>query len=121
MGGFRTAVETHDLAAIEATLSPDVVFRSPAVHKPYQGRDVTMLLLSNVIEVLEGFTYVGQITENQDEMLRFSARVGDRSVDGIDLLRYDDEGRVAELTVFIRPYSALTAVRDAMAARLAMG
>lgn len=118
MGGFRAAVEAHDLTAVEAVLHPDVVFRSPAVHKPYEGRAATMVLLGTVFEVFEDFRYVGQIVEDDEEMLRFAARIGDRAVDGIDVLRYDAAGLVTELTVFVRPYSGLTALKDAMAARL---
>lgn len=118
MGGFRAAVEAHDMDQVEAVLHPDVVFRSPAVHKPYEGRQATMVLLRTVFEVFEDFRYVGQIVEGEEEMLRFSARIGDRTVDGIDVLRYDDAGRVIELTVFVRPYSGLTALKDTMAARL---
>lgn len=119
MSAFRTAVEAHDLAAAEAALHPDVVFRSPAVHKPYQGRPTTMVLLRTVVEVFEDFRYVAEIADGQHEMLRFAARIGDRTVDGIDVLQYDDAGLITELTVFVRPLSALTALRDAMAARLA--
>ena len=103
---------------VEAVLHPDVVFRSPAVHTPYEGRQATMVLLRTVFEVFEDFRYLGQIVEGKEEMLRFSARIGDRTVDGIDVLRYDDAGRVIELTVFVRPYSGLTALKDTMAARL---
>lgn len=118
MGGFRAAVEAHDMDQVEAVLHPDVVFRSPAVHKPYEGRQATMVLLRTVFEVFEDFRYLGQIVEGEEEMLRFSARIGDRTVDGIDVLRYDDAVRVIELTVFVRPYSGLTALKDTMAARL---
>lgn len=118
MGGFRAAVEAHDMDQVEAVLHPDVVFRSPAVHTPYEGRQATMVLLRTVFEVFEDFRYLGQIVEGKEEMLRFSARIGDRTVDGIDVLRYDDAVRVIELTVFVRPYSGLTALRDTMAARL---
>ncbi|MGI8667235.1 MAG: nuclear transport factor 2 family protein [Jatrophihabitans sp.] len=118
MGGFRAAVQAHDLAAIEAVLHPQVVFRSPAVHRPYEGRAATLVLLGAVIEVFEDFSYVGQLVDGDQEMLRFAARIGDRTVDGIDLLRYDETGLVIELSVFVRPFSGLTALKDAMAARL---
>ena len=121
MSGFRNAVEAHDIGAVESILHPDVVFHSPAVHRPYSGRPTVLVLLGAVFDVFEDFRYVDQIGDAPAEVLRFAARVGDREIDGIDLLRYDDDGLVTDLTVFIRPYSALAAVKDAMAIRLANG
>ena len=114
---FRTAVEARSLDLLTAALAPDVTFRSPAVHAPYEGRDLVLVLLEAVLEVFEDFAYEAEIRDGDDEMLRFSARVGDREVDGVDIVRYVD-GLVTELTVMIRPLSALNAVRDAMAAQL---
>lgn len=118
---FRTAIETGDPAAIQAALHPDVVFRSPAVYAPYQGREATMQVLRAVIMVFEDFRYVGQIREGADEVLRFAARVGDRELEGVDLIHYDADGLVTELTVMIRPRSGLQAVLEAMGAKLAAG
>ena len=120
MGAFRAAVESGDAAQISAALSADVTFRSPAVHAPYVGRDTVQLVLAAVIQVFEDFRYVAHLTDGDDEVLRFNARVGGRDVDGVDIVRYDDSGQVAELSVMIRPLSALNAVRDAMAAQLGL-
>lgn len=116
---FRRAVESGDPDALAAALHPDVTFRSPAVHKPYEGRDAAMTVLRAVIDVFEDFHYVGEVRDGVDEVLRFAARVGDRQVDGIDLVRYDDAGLVTELTVFLRPLSATIAVAEAVGRRLA--
>jgi len=119
VGAFGPAVESGDITRISAALADDVTFRSPAVHAPYSGRDTVTFILSAVVQVFEHFTYVGTIRDDSQEMLRFRARVGEREIDGVDIVTYDDSGQVAELTVMIRPYSALTAVKDAMAAALA--
>ena len=119
-GSFRAAVESGDPAQISAALSPDVVFRSPAVHAPYVGRDTVQVVLAAVVQVFEDFHYVSHLVSGEDEVLRFNARVGGRDVDGVDLVTYDDEGQVTELSVMIRPLSALNAVRDAMAAQLGL-
>lgn len=119
VSAFRQAVEAKDVDAMRAALREDVVFRSPAVHRPYTGIDTVMVVLGFVVQVFEDFRYVGALRDGDQELLRFAARVGDREVDGIDLLRLDADGRVAELTVMIRPLSALVAVKDAMGARLA--
>lgn len=115
---FRAAVESRDLQAILGTLAPDVVFRSPAVYKPYEGRDAVGALLAAVFTVFEDFRYTAQIDEGDREVLVFEARVGDREVQGVDILRFGDDGLVAELTVMIRPMSGLLALANAMQERL---
>jgi hypothetical protein len=116
---FRVAVESKDFSQVEATLAPDVQFRSPVVFAPYQGRQSVGALLRVVGNVLgPALAYRWQVREGDREVLCFTSRVGEREVEGVDLLRYDDEGRVAELVVMMRPASALVAVRDAVAAGL---
>lgn len=116
---FRSAVESRDLAAMSAALHPDVVFHSPAVFAPYPGRAATMSLLRAVMAVFEDFEYTGDTHGDHERVLRFRARVGDRQVEGADLIRHDDDGLVVDLTVMIRPLSALQAVMAAMQAQLA--
>ena len=116
---FRAAVESKDFSRVEATLAPDVHFRSPAVFAPYEGRESVAALLRVVGQVLTPkLAYQWQVREGDREVLCFTSQVGDREVEGVDLLRYDEEGRVTELVVMMRPASALVAVRDAVAAGL---
>jgi SnoaL-like domain len=118
---FRRAAEAKDLEAMTETLREDVVLHSPILFRGFEGRDVVIAVLSHVAETLEGLTYVDELAEGRSVALRFTARVGDRELEGIDFLDLDEEGRVAELTVFMRPLSALTAFNERMAARLAAG
>jgi hypothetical protein len=112
-------VEAKNFSRVEATLAPSVHFRSPAVFAPYEGRESVSALLRIVGDVLApALVYQWQVREGDREVLCFTSRVGDREVEGVDLLRYDGEGRVAELVVMLRPASALVAVRDAVAAGL---
>jgi hypothetical protein len=116
---FRAAVESKDFALLGATLAPDVHFRSPVVFAPYEGRESVSALLRVVGEVLApALEYQWQVQDGNREVLCFTSRVGDRDVEGVDLLRYDDQGLVGELVVMMRPASALLAVRDAVGARL---
>ncbi|MFN8175410.1 MAG: nuclear transport factor 2 family protein [Solirubrobacteraceae bacterium] len=115
---FRLAVEAKDAAAMEAALHPDVVFRSPVVHRPYAGREATMLLLRNVVEVFEDFRYVDELRGERTLGLVFEARVGDRELQGWDYLTLDDAGLVTSFTVMVRPLSGANALAQAMAARL---
>jgi ketosteroid isomerase-like protein len=115
---FREAVEAGDIEAAIALLHDDVVFRSPAVHTPYHGKAACGHLLGHVEQVFSDFRYVDELDGGDHVALVFEARVGDKDVMGLDHLRLDDEGRITELTVMIRPLSGLIALAQAMAARL---
>ena len=115
---FRAAAESKDFSALEEIFAEDVTFRSPAVFKPYEGRDAVAMLLATVAQVFEDFRYTDQVETGDTAMLAFSARAGDRELDGIDLLRFDGEGRVRELAVYIRPLSGLNALAEAMQRKL---
>ena len=115
---FRRAAESKDFSSFEELFAESVSFRSPAVFKPYQGRESVALLLFTVAGVFEDFRYTDQVETGDTALLAFSARVGDRELDGVDLLRFDGEGRVREMAVYIRPLSGLNALAVAMQRRL---
>jgi SnoaL-like domain len=115
---FRAAAESKDFSAIEEIFSPDVSFRSPVVYKPYEGRDAVAMILGAVVQVFEGFRYTEQTETGDTAALAFSARVGDRELEGIDLLRFDGDGRVRELAVYVRPMSGVNALAEAMKRKL---
>jgi ketosteroid isomerase-like protein len=115
---FKAAVQARDPEALTEALADDVVFRSPAVFKPYEGRDlVGAILTQGAMKVFEDFRYVDHLEEGDTAVLIFSARVGDRELDGLDLLRFDADGKVRELMVMVRPMSGLNALAEAMARR----
>ena len=116
---FRAAAERKDFSAIDELFAEDVVFRSPVVFKPYQGREAVAMLLAAVALVFEDFRYTDQVETGDTAVLAFSARVGDRELDGIDLLRFDGGGRVSELAVYVRPLSGANALAAAMQRMLA--
>jgi hypothetical protein len=111
---FRAAVERGDPDAAVALLAENVVFRSPAVFKPYEGRETVATILRTVFQVLEDIRYSDELAGDGIHGLLFDARVGDRSLQGIDLLREDGDGLIAEFTVMIRPASGLIAVAERM-------
>jgi hypothetical protein len=115
---FRAAVEGDDRAALPDCLADGVRFLSPVVFRPYEGRDlVTTILSEGAMRVFSGFRYVEQLEQGDCTALIFEARVGDRDVQGLDLLRFDDNDKVSELTVMVRPQSGLTALAEAMGQR----
>jgi hypothetical protein len=115
---FRRAAEAKDLDLLVETLREDVELHSPILFRGFEGRDVVAQVLTHVAATLEGLTYVDELHEGNSVALRFKANVGDRELEGIDFLELDDDGRVAVLTVFMRPMSALKAFNEQMAERL---
>jgi SnoaL-like protein len=116
---FRAAIEAADADAAAAALAPDVVFRSPVVHRPYTGRAAVRQVLGAVMAVFEDFRYTGEYSGPDGHVLEFACRVGDYDLQGVDILRGADA--VTELVVLVRPYSAATALRARMAELLTGG
>jgi hypothetical protein len=116
---FATAVLAGDHDAALARIADDVVFRSPAVYKPYHGKEQVAGILRLVATVFENFRYTAEWRDGATTILFFEANVGDRDLQGIDILDENEAGLIEQLTVMIRPLSALQAVAAAMAAKLA--
>jgi hypothetical protein len=115
---FRLAAEAKDLDLLTEALREDVELHSPVLFRGFEGRDAVLGVIVHVAATLEDLTYTDELYEGNTVALRFKARVGDRELEGIDFLELDDEGRVAVLTVFMRPMSALTAFNERMMERL---
>jgi hypothetical protein len=118
MHAFRAAVERGDIEGMMAALAPDVQFHSPVAFRPFDGREATAGVLRAVLEVFEDFRYTDELENGDTLALVFEARVGDKAVQGLDLLRLDDEGQIVQFTVMVRPASALVALGEAMAPRV---
>ncbi|MFE9810535.1 nuclear transport factor 2 family protein [Streptomyces sp. NPDC005548] len=118
MNAFRKAVEAGDLAAVEDLLADDVVFTSPVAFKPYPGKPITAAILRGVWRVFSDFRYVREIAgaDSRDHALVFTAKVGDKEINGCDFLHFDEDGRIDELMVMVRPLSAARALSAAMGA-----
>jgi hypothetical protein len=117
---FRAAVEAGDLDAAVALLADDVVFRSPVVYKPYEGRPAVELILRTVFRVFEDFRYEADIgaEDAADHVLVFRARVGDREVHGADFIHTRPDGAIDNFTVMVRPMSGMHALAEAMRQQL---
>jgi hypothetical protein len=115
---FRRAAEAKDIELLAEALREDVVLHSPILFRGFEGREIVTQVLTHVAATLEDLTYTDELVEGNTVALRFKAQVGDRELEGIDFLELDDDGRVAELTVFMRPMSALTRFNEQMVERL---
>jgi hypothetical protein len=115
---FRQAAEAKDFSAIDELFDEDVVFRSPVVFKPYEGREAVAMLLGAVSQVFEDFRYTDQLETDDGAALMFSARVGERELDGIDYLHFGSDGRIDRMAVYVRPMSGVNALAEAMQRKL---
>jgi ketosteroid isomerase-like protein len=120
MQQLRTALEAKDAAAVETLLAEDVVFRSPALFKPYAGRAATMDFIQAAMETFEDFRYVRTFTEDdgRGQVLMFTASVAGRELEGADVVSFDEAGLVSEFRVMIRPMTGLRSLAEAMAPRV---
>ena len=115
---FKAAAEGKDFSAIDDLFTEDVTFRSPVVFKPYEGREAVAMLLGAVVHVFEDFRYTDQLETDDSAALFFSARAGERELDGIDYLHFDSDGRVDRMAVYVRPMSGVHALADEMKRKL---
>ena len=115
---FKAAAEAKDFSAVDELFTEDVTFRSPVVYKPYEGRDALRMLLSAVVQVFENFRYTDQVEDGDVAALMFRAEVKGRELDGIDILRFGEDGLISELMVMVRPMSGMNALAEEMRARL---
>jgi SnoaL-like protein len=117
---WHRIVETGDPTLLDGLLDEGCVFRSPAVHTPQEGKELTTAYLSAALVVLgPTLQYRHEWYDESSAVLEFTADLDGRSLHGIDMLRWDQRGRVVEFTVMVRPFKGLTALMEQMAAQLA--
>ena len=104
---------------LKELLSDKITFYSPVVFKPKNTKDEAIFVLSNVIEVLRDFKYHREFIDGKNWALEFSANVGNKSVKGVDLIEFDDNGEIINFEVLIRPLSGLIALGEDMNNRFA--
>lgn len=112
---WHEVVASRDATKLPALIAEDAVFRSPAVHTPQEGRDLVTAYLSGAFAVLgPELTYHEEWAREADAVLRFTTVVDGLQVEGVDLVRWDEDGRIVEFTVMLRPFKALQAVMGRM-------
>jgi len=114
-------VAAQDLSPLPELLHPQAVFRSPMAHTPYPGAPVVNLILNTVLQVFQDFVYHRELVsaDGLNVVLEFSAKVGGRELKGIDMIRFDESGKIVEFEVMVRPMSGLAALGEEMGRRLA--
>ena len=116
--GYTTS---RDPAALFDLLHPDVVFESPVVHTPQRGRDISSKYLSSALSVLGGpaFTYVGEWRSRDGAVLEFESEIDGITINGVDIIRFSDDGRIVHFKVMVRPLKAINHLHRLMGEELA--
>ncbi|MCU1763092.1 nuclear transport factor 2 family protein [Pseudomonas sp. 14P_8.1_Bac3] len=117
---WHAMIRHGDLKALPTLLAPQAVFRSPMAHTPYPGAQVVTMILNTVFEVFEDFTYHRELAtaDGLNVVLEFSAKVGGKELKGIDMIRFDEQGKIIDFEVMVRPMSGLQALGEEMGRRL---
>jgi SnoaL-like domain len=116
---FRAAIERRDFDGMLATLAEDVVLHSPVSFKPFEGKEAVAGLLRIIVGTFEDFRYTDELPGEDVHALIFRARVGDREVEGLDLVRPGPDGRIVDFTVMVRPLTGVVALAEAVGPQLA--
>lgn len=118
---WHEMVSVQDMGKLPTILHDNATFRSPMAFKPYVSAAAVNLILNTVVKVFTAFEYQRQLVSEDglSVVLEFSAAVGDKSLKGIDMIRFDEEGKIVDFEVMVRPFNALQALGEQMGAKLA--
>lgn len=113
---WHVVVKTRDPKALSALLADDVIFHSPVVHTPQRGHAITMAYLMGAMHVLNNasFRYERQIVGERDALLEFTTEIDGIQVNGIDLIRWGDDGRIVDFKVMVRPLKGIQILHQRM-------
>ena len=112
---WHQLAESRDPAGLDGLLADDCVFRSPAVHTPQAGKELTTAYLAAALVVLgPTLRYVEEWYAETSAVLEFEAEVDGLAVHGVDMIRWDETGRITSFTVMVRPHKGLEVLMGAM-------
>jgi len=117
---WHAVVRSQDPGALAALLAEDAVFLSPVVHAPQVGKAIVLRYLLAAFKVFANasFRYVRELSGPRDAMLEFEVEIDGIQVNGVDLIRWNDDGRIAEFKVLVRPLKAINLIHQKMGAML---
>ena len=120
LAAWHRLVESQDPSGLDVLLAEDAVFHSPVVHRPQVGKALTRMYLAAAFRVFFNptFRYVREVAGERDAVLEFMLELDGISINGVDMIRWDDEGRIVEFKVMLRPLKAVNLIHEKMAAML---
>ena len=113
-------VQEQNPQGLDTLLSEKIIFYSPVAHTPQVGKAIATKFLTAAFKVFfnETFSYVREIASSRDAVLEFQVEIDGISVNGVDLIKWDDEGRIVEFKVMLRPLKAINLIQQKMAVML---
>jgi hypothetical protein len=120
IAAWHELVRTRSAKALDALLADSVTFYSPVVHAPQIGKAITLQYLSAALRVFfnESFRYVRELAGPNDAVLEFQVEIEGIAVNGVDMIKWNDAGKIVEFKVMIRPLKAINLIHQKMAALL---
>ncbi|MGJ7527407.1 nuclear transport factor 2 family protein [Variovorax sp. GB1P17] len=117
---WHRLVKERDLAGLDALLDEEAVFHSPVVHKPQVGKSITKKYLSAAFQVFfnESFRYVRELKGANDAVLEFELELDGIVINGVDMIKWNEAGRIVEFKVMLRPLKAVNLIHQKMGAQL---
>jgi hypothetical protein len=113
---WHRLLAARDVAGLADLLADDAVFHSPVVHTPQRGKAMTQLYLAGAMQVLAqpGFRYLREVTGESDAMLEFEVEIDGILINGVDIVHWNEAGRIDDFKVMIRPLKAIHLVHQKM-------
>jgi ketosteroid isomerase-like protein len=116
---WHEMLEQGDMSRLDEVLAEDCVFLSPVVHTPQEGRDLTRLYLTGAFNVFnDSFRYTKEVVSGDHAVLEFVCEVDGLQVNGVDIMTFDEQGRICEFKVMVRPLKAINLLHAKMKAML---
>ena len=109
-------IESDDLKMLDEIIADDAVFSSPVVFKPMEGKEITMMYLHAAGQSfnMEKFKYTKEIHDDMNSVLEFETYIDDISVNGVDMIEWNEDGKICNFKVMIRPFKAVQKVQEKM-------
>jgi hypothetical protein len=120
LASWHQLVDDRNPKGLDSLLADTIVFHSPIVHTPQVGKEIATKYLTAAFHVLvnESFQYVREVASSHDAVLEFQVEIEGVTVNGVDMIKWDDEGKIVEFKVMLRPIKAINLIHQKMAAML---
>lgn len=120
MAAWHRLIEARSAQGLDALLADEVVFHSPVVHTPQAGKAITTKYLTAALHVFANptFTYVREVIGAHDAVLEFQTEIDGIAVNGVDMIKWNEEGKIVDFKVMVRPLKAIHLIHQKMAAML---
>jgi len=113
---WHEVIESDDLKMLDEIIADDAVFSSPVVFKPLEGKEITMMYLHAAGQSfnMEKFKYTKEIHDGMNSVLEFETYIDDISVNGVDIIEWNEDDKICNFKVMIRPFKAVQKVQEKM-------